>query len=124
MPGVGPVPRGLTPCRGGGAITVAQADADRNLLFGFLALQMDFVSREALLAALGAWVADKSRDLGRLFLRQGVLSADRHALLEALVGEHLKAHGHDPARSLAALSSLGPVRRDVERIADADLAAS
>jgi WD40 repeat protein/serine/threonine protein kinase len=103
---------------------VAKSDADRNLLFGFLALQMDFVGREALLTALGAWVSDKTRDLGQIFLRQGALSGDRHALLEALVREHLKAHGDDPARSLAALSSVGPVRQDVERIADADLAAS
>ena len=32
-----------------------QAGADRNLLFGVLALQMDFITREALLSAMQAW---------------------------------------------------------------------
>ena len=33
--------------------------SDRNLLFGILALQMDFVTRDALVAAMNAWVLDK-----------------------------------------------------------------
>ena len=44
---------------------MAKADADRNLLFGVLAMQMDFVSREDLIAAVSAWVLDKSRPLDR-----------------------------------------------------------
>src|SRR5262249_49755447 len=37
------------------------ADADRNLLFGILALQMDFIGRDALIAAMHAWVLDKAK---------------------------------------------------------------
>ena len=33
--------------------------ADRNLVFGLLALQMDFVTREQLLDAMHAWMLDK-----------------------------------------------------------------
>jgi hypothetical protein len=32
--------------------TPSRAAADRNLLFGILALQMDFISRDALIAAM------------------------------------------------------------------------
>ena len=32
--------------------------ADRNLLFGILALQMDFIGRDQLVEAMGAWVLD------------------------------------------------------------------
>ena len=103
---------------------MANVDADRNLLFGFLALQMDFVSREALLAALGAWVSDKSRDLGQIFLQKGPCPATGTPCWRRWSREHLQAHGDDPAKSLAALSSVGSVRKDVERIADADLRAS
>src|SRR4051794_7147566 len=39
--------------------------ADRNLLFGILALQMDFVPRDQLITAMNAWVLDKARPLGR-----------------------------------------------------------
>ena len=40
-------------------------DADRNLLFGLLALQNGFIDRDALVAAFDAWVGDKARPLGR-----------------------------------------------------------
>src|SRR5947209_20273751 len=98
--------------------------ADRNLLSGILALQMDFVSRDALIAAMNAWVLDKARPLGQVLLAQGALRADAHALLEALVQKHLELHGNDPAQSLAAVSSLGSVRRDLEQVADPELHAS
>src|SRR5436305_1754615 len=65
----------------------SQPVADRNLLFGILALQMDFVSRDALIAAMNAWVLQKSESLGQLLCAQGKLSAERRALLEALVQE-------------------------------------
>ena len=47
---------------------MATASADRNLLFGILALQMDFISREALITAMNAWVLTKSKPLGQLRL--------------------------------------------------------
>src|SRR5262249_53114614 len=38
-----------------------QAQADHNLLFGVLALQMDFISQDALIRAMRAWVNEKSK---------------------------------------------------------------
>jgi hypothetical protein len=35
--------------------------ADRNLLFGILALQMDFISLDALIAGMNAWVQENSK---------------------------------------------------------------
>ena len=84
-----------------------RAEADRGLLFGVLALQNDFISRDDLVAAFAVWVADKARPLGQILVDRGALDDARRALLEALVGEHLKRHGGDPEKSLAALSSLG-----------------
>jgi hypothetical protein len=78
------------------------ASADHNLLFGILAVQMDFVGRDALIGAMKAWVLDKARPLGQILVEQGALGTDRRALLEALVREHLRAHGDDPHKSLAA----------------------
>ena len=71
---------------------MAEVNADRNLLFGILALQMDFVGRDALIAAMHAWVLDKAKPLGRILRRAaGPVADDEHALLEALVAEHLAA---------------------------------
>ena len=79
------------------------AHADRNLLFGILALQMDFITRDALVAAMHAWVLHKDRPLGQVLCEQGALTAADHALLDGLVQRHLQKHGDDPQRSLAAL---------------------
>jgi hypothetical protein len=100
------------------------ASADRNLLFGILALQMDFISRDALIQAMHAWVLEKSKDLGQILLEQKALGGDEHALLEALVQKHLHKHSNDPERSLAAVSSVGSVRQELQQIADADVQAS
>src|SRR5437763_8164528 len=87
----GPVPLG--PGRGW---AMARVDADRNLLFGLLALQNNFVGRDALVAAFGAWVADKSRDLGQILVQQKAFDHDTHALLAALVARHVEIHAGDP----------------------------
>ncbi len=41
-------------------------DIARNLLFGLLALQNNFISRAQLLAAFNAWVEDKSQSIAAL----------------------------------------------------------
>jgi hypothetical protein len=70
-------------------------DADRNLLFGILAVQMDFVSRVALTAAMNAWVRAKDQALGDILQEHGALKPGRRQLLGAMVNEHLDAHGGD-----------------------------
>ncbi len=98
--------------------------AAQSLLFGLLALQNNFIDRDALLAGFNAWVADKSRSLGQILLDRGALSPARHALLAELVREHLQQHGQDPERSLAVLSVVPSVRDGLEGLPDLDLQAS
>ncbi|HEX4619996.1 MAG TPA: hypothetical protein VH208_00385, partial [Myxococcaceae bacterium] len=96
-------------------------DTSRSLLFGLLALQNNFIDRDALLAALNSWVADRSRSPGQILLEHGALSPGRRMLLEALVEEHIRLHDDDPRKSLAGLSSIGSVRDDLSRVADPDV---
>jgi tetratricopeptide (TPR) repeat protein/WD40 repeat protein/tRNA A-37 threonylcarbamoyl transferase component Bud32 len=103
---------------------MANPNADRNLLFGILALQMDFISRDALITAMHAWAMSKSKPLGQILLEQKALAEPRYRLLDALVQEHLKLHDNSPERSLAAVNGLGTVREDLEGIADPELHAS
>src|SRR6516164_7753820 len=93
----------------------------RNLLFGILALQNNFIGRDDLLAAFAAWVADKARSLAQILVDRGALDEARRALLEALVAEHLKQHGGDTEASLADVSSLDSVRDDLVRLDDTGL---
>src|SRR5262245_55463267 len=88
--------------------TPSRPASDRNLLFGILALQMDFISRDALIAAMSAWVLDKAKSLGEILQGQGALVEADRAALDALVDRHLARHGGDPERSLA---SVAPGRR-------------
>ena len=98
--------------------------ADRNLLFGILALQMDFVERDALIAAMNAWVLHKEQSLGEILVKQGALADDERRVLDSLVDKHLARHGGDPQRSLAALSSEARVRATLDSVADFDVQAS
>jgi hypothetical protein len=63
---------------------MSSAQSDRNLLFGVLAVQMDFVGRDELLAAMHAWVLDKGKPLGQVLQERGALSGPHRAALEAL----------------------------------------
>ncbi len=98
--------------------------ADRNLLLGIIALQKDFISRDGLIAAMNAWVLEKTRPLAEILLIQKAITGERCALLEALVNEHIIQHGNDLQRSLAAVSSLESIRSALEQIADADIQAT
>src|SRR5262245_57845656 len=80
-------------------------NTDRNLLFGIIALQMDFISKEALLSAMNAWALDKSKSLGQILIDQQALTPKRLALLDSLVEEHLAEHDGDPEASLMAVGS-------------------
>jgi eukaryotic-like serine/threonine-protein kinase len=98
--------------------------ADRNLLFGILALQMEFVTRDALIAAMHAWVLAKQRPLGDLLQERGALSPSQRQALDLIASEHLKAHGGDPQRSLAAMALPSTLIEDLESVADAEVEAS
>jgi WD40 repeat protein/tRNA A-37 threonylcarbamoyl transferase component Bud32 len=99
-------------------------DTDRNLLYGILAVQLNFIDRDALVAAMHAWVLDKDRQIGRILVDQKAIGPERHALLDALVEEHLKAHDGDPEKSLASLAPGQSTRDRLGAIADPELQAS
>ena len=129
FPGHGPVIDGVFGGRGpepppAGPRRPAGSDADRNLLFGVLALQMDFISREALIAAVSAWIRARDKPLAQILVEQGSLPQGRRALLEPLVQEHVRAHGGDPETSLASVSPLGPWRAALAAVADAEVRTS
>ena len=95
--------------------------SDRNLLFGTLAVQMDFITKETLVAGMGTWVIDKNKSLGQILVDKGVLTPARHALLEALVQEHLAQHVGDVNRIPAALPVLDATRSALDALGDAEV---
>ena len=98
--------------------------ADQNMLFGILALQMDFIDREQLITAMNAWVLDKAQPLEQVLADQGALDGDVRTLLAALVQKHIAMHDGQPEKSLAAVSSIGSVREQLRSLDDPDVEAS
>jgi serine/threonine protein kinase/tetratricopeptide (TPR) repeat protein len=96
------------------------AAADRNLLFGLLALQNGLIDQVQLVAAFQAWTRDKQRDLADHLLSRGALDADQRAIVEALVALHLKKHGGTEA-SLAAIPAGRSTRESLARLGDPEI---
>jgi len=95
-----------------------QADADRNLLFGTLAVQMGFISRDQLADAMAEWARDRARPVGDILRQKNVLAEDELRLLEAMVAKHLVRHDGDVARSLAAVSPDPSIREALSQATD------
>ena len=91
-------------------------DAPRDLLFGLLALQNALVTRDQLVPAFAAWTASPGKPWPTCWPSRVPCGPSTGRLLDALVDAHLKLHGGDPERSLAAL--------DVDRSTRESLAAA
>jgi serine/threonine-protein kinase len=101
---------------------MAAISADRNLLFGMLALQIGLIDQSKLVAAFQAWTLDKARSLGDHLVTHGDLDPEQCALLETLVAQHLKKH-RDAGESLAAVPAGRSTRESLARLGDPDLGA-
>jgi eukaryotic-like serine/threonine-protein kinase len=99
-------------------------DTSRDLLFGLLALQIGLIDQGQLVAAFQAWTRDKGRTLADHLVARGDLDADDRIAVEALVAHHLKKHGGNPEKSLAAINTGLSTREHLARIGDADVEAS
>src|SRR5262245_66081532 len=99
-------------------------DAPRNLLFGLLALQNGMIGRDQLVAAFGASTAAPGRPLPDLLAEQGALRPEHRPLLDALVEAHLKLHGGDPEKSLAALDLNHSTRESLAAAGGAEVEAT
>lgn len=100
---------------------MATPSADRNLLFGVLAVQLDFVSRDDLIAATSRWILDKETPLSDIFVEQGMLSHEESRLIDGVVRKHLQRNGGDPRQSLQSLEAFEAVRSTLKNIEDTDL---
>src|SRR6516162_3714926 len=95
--------------------------ADCHLLFGLLALQNGIINQGQLLAAFQAWALDKSTGLADHLAARGDIDADDRAAVEALAARHLKKHGDEAERSLAAISAGRSTHESLARLADVDV---
>src|SRR6516164_3596997 len=103
---------------------MAATTPERDLLFGLLALQNGLIDQGQLVAAFQAWTCDRSRPLADHLTARGDLDADQRAGVEAMVGLHLKKHGGDVERSLAAVPAGRSTREKLAALGDPEVEAS
>jgi hypothetical protein len=99
---------------------MAAIAADRNLLFGLLALQNGLINQAQLVAAFQAWTLDRARALADHFIAFGHLNQAQRAVIEAIADLHVAKHG-DIERSLAAVSAGRSTRKSLAQIGDAQI---
>jgi tetratricopeptide (TPR) repeat protein/tRNA A-37 threonylcarbamoyl transferase component Bud32 len=100
------------------------AAPEKDLLFGLLALQIGLIDQAQLVAAFQAWTLNRERSLAdHLVARRDVDQDDRTAV-DALVARHLKKHGDDVERSLAAVPAGRSTREQLARLGDPAIGAT
>jgi serine/threonine-protein kinase len=102
---------------------MAAIAADRDLLFGLLALQNGLIDQGALVAAFQAWTRDKARSLADQLVARGDLDRDDRSAVEALVARHIKKHG-DVEHSLAAVAANRSTRDSLADLHEPEIEAS
>jgi eukaryotic-like serine/threonine-protein kinase len=100
-----------------------EPQVDRNLFLAVLALQMDFISRDAFIDAVKKQSFDPNQSIGDILVAQGALDGAQKSLLDAVVAEQLAAPALELRKSVAALDVLAAVERDLEQLADPHLKA-
>ena len=103
---------------------MSDISADENLLFGVVALQMDFITRDQLIAAVAQWTHDKKTPLSEVFLAQKALDAETYNLLKSLVENFLHLHGNSVVAGLAKVGSIGSVREQLAQMGDEEILAT
>src|SRR5262245_4946003 len=93
--------------------TIPPGCPDRNLLFGVMALHLDFVGKLDLLQGLQSWGINRNRALGAIRVDRHMMSSRRRMLLEQVVDEYLAQHDHDASRGLAAACEARAVELDI-----------
>jgi len=103
---------------------MAAIAAERDLLFGLLALQNGLIDQVQLVAAFQARTRDKARSLAEHLAARGDLDDEQRAGVEAMVALHIKKHGGDVERSLGAVAASKCTRESLANLGDPDVEAT
>ncbi len=98
--------------------------ADRQFLFGLLALQTGPIQQAQLVSAFHAWTSDKSRSQADHLIALGHLTAAQRAAVEALAALQIEAHCGDVEKSLAAVPADKCTCESLANLGDPDIEAT
>ena len=98
----------------------AKADIDRNLLFGVIALQDDFIDQAQFADVCAGWAMRMDRPLADLLKERGWLNDDDCKEIDRKLGRKLKKHRNDPRATLASMAD-AELRDALQSIANPDV---
>ena len=76
-------------------------EAEQDLLFIVLSVQLGFATPQQVMTCASAWASDKSKKLSERLEADGVISPERYRMLKAMVSEAIKLNGGDGKKTLA-----------------------
>jgi serine/threonine-protein kinase len=85
---------------------VAKVDAERDLLFGILALQNGLIEQADFIAAFQCWTKERSRPMGQVLVDRGALNPTDRTMLDGLVRRHLEKQGGEAERGAEDVAAL------------------
>jgi serine/threonine protein kinase len=94
-------------------------DADRNLIFGVLALQAELIDAAQFVEACLVWTARKHQHLADVLIERGWIEPADRGHLDYLLQRKLGKHGGDMRASLAAIPE--DVKRSLAALEDGDI---
>jgi WD40 repeat protein/serine/threonine protein kinase len=98
-------------------------ETDRNLLFGALAFQNEYIDLTQFAAVCRAWAADKSRPLGDLMVERGWITIAVQTVLDEIVQRKLRRYGGDAHATLGAVADAA-IRDAIRDVNDSDISHS
>ncbi|MDA0589803.1 MAG: hypothetical protein O3C17_17520, partial [Planctomycetota bacterium] len=99
---------------------MSSSKSDRNLLFGVLAFESEFLNLTQLTSACRAWAEDKSKPLADLLVERGWITAEDRVFVEKLLERKLAKHQHDPRVTLNSIVR-GDVCDAIKEVEDSDI---
>src|SRR6185312_10833738 len=93
----------------------ARVEAERDLLFGILALQNGLIEQADLIAAFQVWTKERSCPMAQVLVERGSLSPADRAMLDGLVRRHVEKQGGEPERGVAAVTPPGCTADGLDR---------
>ncbi len=97
------------------------AAADRDLLFGLLALKTGLIDQTQLADGVRAWTTDKAQTLADHLVSLGHLTQTQRPAVEAIATIHLEAHDGRTERSLAAITAGSSTRAMLATVGDPEI---
>ena len=98
----------------------SEVESDRNLLFGVLALQQDFLDAQQFAEACAAWSVRKDTPLAQIVVEHGWMTAEDREEVERFLRRKLKKFGGDARRTLNSVADAS-TRQTLDRVADPEV---